>query len=63
MCDSRKYPYPHHGRLFDLHYPTPRIFHSRGSLMTPSPLPPGISRIFEQELLTTRKKFKVVLVI
>ena len=21
MCGSRKYPYPHHGRLFDLHPP------------------------------------------
>ena len=30
LCGSRKYPYPHHGRLFDLHPPPPRIFRSRG---------------------------------
>ena len=28
MCGSRKYPYPFHGRLFDLH--PPRIFRSKG---------------------------------
>ena len=49
LCGSRKYPYPHHGRLFDLHPPPPpRIFCSRGSLMTP--LPPGISRSFKRGL-------------
>ena len=37
LCGSRKYPYPHHGRLFDLHPPPPRNFRSRGSLVTPPP--------------------------
>ena len=36
MCVSRKYPYLHHRRLFDLH-PPPRIFQSRGSFTTPPP--------------------------
>ena len=31
MCGSRKYPYPHHGRLFDLHPPlTPQDFPFQG---------------------------------
>ena len=47
MCGSRKYPYPHHGRLFDLHPPPPRIFRSREVFDDP---PPGISRIFKQGL-------------
>ena len=51
-----KYLYPLHGRLFDLHPPTPRIFCSRGFLM--APLPPGISRDFSrmrQEFSVTAK--------
>ena len=39
MCGSRKYPYPPHGRLFDLHPPLPPGFSlPGGSLMTPPPL-------------------------
>ena len=30
MCGSRKYLYPHHGRLFDLHPPTPQDFPFQG---------------------------------
>ena len=47
MCGSRKYPYLS---------PPPRIFHSSASLRTH--LPPGISRIFEQGLLTTLRNSK-----
>ena len=39
MCGSRKYPYRHHGRLFDLHPPPPRIFRSRGVFDDPPPPP------------------------
>ena len=55
MCGSRKYPYPSHGRLFDLHPPPPRIFRSTGCLITP--LPPGISRIFTQGLFLCQSGF------
>ena len=47
MCGSRKYPYLS---------PPPRIFRSSASLRTH--LPPGISRIFEQGLLTTLRNSK-----
>ena len=30
MCGSRKYPYLPHGRLFDLHPPTPQDFPFHG---------------------------------
>ena len=30
MCGSRKYPYLPHGRLFDLHPPTPKDFPFHG---------------------------------
>ena len=30
MSGSRKYPYPHHGRHFDLHPPTPQDFPFQG---------------------------------
>ena len=35
MCGSRKYPYPHHGRLFDLDPPTPPGFSVPGGLWWP----------------------------
>ena len=37
MCGSRKYPYPHHGRLFDLH--PPQDFPFQGVFDDP-PFPP-----------------------
>ena len=37
MCGSRKNPYPHHGRLFDLHPPppTPQDFPFQGVFEDP----------------------------
>ena len=40
LCGSRKYPYPHHGRLFDLHPPTPQDFLFQGIFDDPPPPSP-----------------------
>ena len=40
MCGSRKYPYPHHGRLFDLDPPTPQDFLFQGVFDDPPSPPP-----------------------
>ena len=38
LCGSRKYPYPHHGRLFDLYPPHPPGFSIPG-VFDDSPFP------------------------
>ena len=46
MCGSRKYPYPHHGRLFDLHPPSPQDFPFQGGVFDDPPSPQEFPEFF-----------------
>ena len=56
MCGSRKYPYPHHGRHFDLHPLSPQDFPFQGVFDDP---PPPLRNF--QNFFTYKKESELVM--